>query len=138
MVITAEKARQILADAPHDKVFWLSNGHSLKNLKELRNALTTISPDVFNHHVNVGKNDFANWIRAIAKDSDLADELVKTRTQHLTLLKVNARVRELESIVAPKITRISLSSPVKVNISRSKSKRSKPKKSAKSRKKKRR
>lgn len=114
-MITLEKARQIISNVPEDKAFWLADGHKLMNLKELRNALTTIPPDVFNHHVNDQRNDFANWTRDVVRDPDLSDDLRKTRTQHLTLLKVNARIRELESIVQPKVTRVSIS-PVRVTI----------------------
>jgi len=132
MVITLEKARQIISNVPEDKAFWLADGHKLMSLKELRNALTTIPSDVFNHHVNDQRNDFANWTKDVVRDSDLSDELRKTRTQHLTLLKVNARIRELESIVQPKFTRVSIS-PVRVTIKHhsAKKKSSKPKKHAK-------
>lgn len=64
-------------DLPHDKQFHFSNGTSAKNLNELMDAIQAMSYDQFYNYVNSTKNDFANWIRFVLKDNQLADTLEK-------------------------------------------------------------
>ena len=71
-----ERPRPAIAmDAHPDKVFILVNGKRLKNVKELADILDKIEDDVFNHHVTDDRNDFANWLRDVFKDLDLAREI---------------------------------------------------------------
>ena len=64
--------------------FNVCDGGTLKNVKELKKALKTMSEDVFYFHVNESKNDFANWIKDIFKMEELAQELYKARTMEET------------------------------------------------------
>lgn len=89
-------ANKYLSDVPGDMVFWLSNGQKLKNLKELRNALTSMPDDVFYHHADQNHNDFANWIRDVIKDTALANSLQKSTSAYDHILKVNSRIMDLE------------------------------------------
>lgn len=62
---------------PEQHHFVLSSGESIANLKELAAALPKMSPEVFAHHVNEHKNDFANWAHDIFKERTLAEDLAK-------------------------------------------------------------
>jgi len=66
---------KLLFDAPQENYFILCNGQPVKNVKELAGLLENIDDSVFNHHVNLDKNDFSNWIKDIFEDSELAKEL---------------------------------------------------------------
>ena len=70
-----ESIRHILSDVKPESCFWMSDGVVMHNLYELKDGLLTMSLPTFTHHVQTGRNDFANWIRDIIKDNDLADQI---------------------------------------------------------------
>ena len=43
-----------------------------------------MTDDIFKHHVNEMKNDFANWIKDVFKEEKLAKELFKTTDKDKT------------------------------------------------------
>jgi len=69
-------------DASEDKVFWLHNGYTLKNLRELRDALATMTNSQFNHHVTETRHDFSDWIRDVLNDEVLADDIQTATDRH--------------------------------------------------------
>ena len=66
------EAMQFLVDVPAEYVFWCEDGRVLRNLKDLADALATMSDETFAHHANTEKNDFSRWVRDIIKDEWLA------------------------------------------------------------------
>jgi hypothetical protein len=74
----------VLGDAPQENVFILCNGRPVKNVRELADALGEIGEDVFRHHVNPEKNDFATWVKDIFRDEELAQQLAGTKDQQHT------------------------------------------------------
>ena len=58
--------------------FHFRDGTSASSLNDLKEKIETISYAEFYHHVNSTRNDFANWIRYVLKDEQLADDLEKT------------------------------------------------------------
>jgi hypothetical protein len=75
-----KKELKILRDvAPHE-YFVLVTGTPLKNIKELIDALDYMDNWVFEHHVNSGRNDFADWVRWSLEEQELADILHELRT----------------------------------------------------------
>ncbi|MCA9388598.1 hypothetical protein KC644_02440 [Candidatus Berkelbacteria bacterium] len=70
-----------LKNAPGEHVFWLHDGHSISNLRELRDAFKLMTNRQFSHHVTAERNDFVNWITDILEDSVLADDLALVQTQ---------------------------------------------------------
>lgn len=52
--------------------FYLFNGSLIRSIGELREALKTMDRDVFKHHVNSKKNDFASWILNVFSEEELA------------------------------------------------------------------
>jgi len=73
--------KKLLEDAPEDKRFWLCDGRVLKNLKELEEALRTMSDETYRYHVTSTKNDFYNWIKDVFGDRKLALEIKKSRNR---------------------------------------------------------
>jgi hypothetical protein len=73
--ITKSQARKFLAQVPDEKVFWCSDGHLLRNLKELGEALVAMSDHTFAYHSNEIKRDFSKWIREVIGDEKLAQTL---------------------------------------------------------------
>jgi len=85
---------KIIKSVPHKHEFVLADGRRLKNLKELALALSDMADDVFKHHVNDTRNDFASWIGDVYKEKDLAEKL---RT---AIDKVEAQLTILKHIVS--------------------------------------
>ncbi|MHC1707145.1 MAG: hypothetical protein AB9842_06430 [Bacteroidales bacterium] len=63
-----------------DKVFYLSNGHVLNNLKDLYNEIGQMPEDVFFHHVNAERNDFSSWVRDVMNEKALSAKMAKAGT----------------------------------------------------------
>ena len=59
---------------PHHH-FILKNGQVIKDIGELVQALKSMHKDDFEHHVNSQNNDFANWVRHVYEEEDLADKI---------------------------------------------------------------
>lgn len=59
-----------------DKPFILKDGTTLHTMHDLYGALSTMSNETYNHHVDVEhhdtKNDFANWVEHVIGDKFLA------------------------------------------------------------------
>ncbi len=66
---------------PPEHYFNLANGQVLKDLTELKNALKTMDENTFSHHVNENRNDFANWVKDVIKDENLAEQISHARTK---------------------------------------------------------
>jgi len=76
---TSSKKAKLLVCAPDDKCFWTTDGRILKNLDELQMAFGSMGEEVFLHHVNKEKNDFADWVEQVLQDSTCASALRKTK-----------------------------------------------------------
>jgi hypothetical protein len=84
-----------LGDVPGDKVFWVNNGGTLKNLDELAVALKELSDEQYNFHVNAGKNDFSNWVKDVICDKVLAGALSRSKSKATAARLVKARIAQL-------------------------------------------
>jgi hypothetical protein len=76
-----KKVNKALKNAPEGKKFWLCDGRVVKNIKELEQALRTMSDGTYRYHVNGSKNDFYNWIKYVFRDSKIANEIKKSRNR---------------------------------------------------------
>lgn len=72
--------------------FWSRDGRILENLADLQLAIGAMDDEIFLHHTEGGKNDFADWVQYVLQDADCAEDLRKTSkkkdaekiiTQHL-------------------------------------------------------
>jgi hypothetical protein len=87
-----KNASSVLADTDPEKSFWLSNGRTLKNLKELKEALETMDPEVWRNHVSVEKNDFANWVEGVFGDKQLGLSLRKVKSPKTAAKRVASKL----------------------------------------------
>ena len=83
----------VLRQAPKGNEFILADGRVLKDIKELAFALSDMADEVFWHHVNDARNDFAYWIEDTLKNSELAEDVKKVKD------KWNAQLAILKHIV---------------------------------------
>lgn len=97
-MLTPQDAASFLADVPKDKTFRTYLGPEIENLYGLADALETISNDSFNHHVTSQKNDFANWIRDVIKDEELANSVATIKNSTAMARIVKKRIDALERI----------------------------------------
>lgn len=81
--------------APYDRCFWLHQGGALYTLIDLLEALRTMTADVFAHHVNKAKNDFAPWVREVLHDEDLGKKLLKNRTIATARQTIESHLKKL-------------------------------------------
>ncbi|QQR65032.1 hypothetical protein IPH92_00420 [Candidatus Kaiserbacteria bacterium] len=73
------KAKPELAYAPSEQCFWTTDGRVLSSLVDLKEALASMSDDVFAYHVSKGRNDFAEWIQHVLGDAELAETFRKSK-----------------------------------------------------------
>lgn len=85
--------KQILGEAPKEKVFYLKDGRKLRNVLELTEAFEDMTEDVFKHHVNDMKNDFSSWVEHVMEDKELAKDIKDIKD------KSDAEIRLLKHIV---------------------------------------
>ncbi len=80
---------EIFTEAPPEHTFKLRNGQEIKTLKELAGALIRMDDETFNHHVNLNDNHFANWVKDIFKNNELAEKIrvQSTRDELQKLIK---------------------------------------------------
>ena len=76
-----QEAKRLLADVPEEYVFRCCDGQILRNMKELGDALKTMTDGTYVFHANTEKNDFTNWVRDVIKDDMLAKDLQKATNQ---------------------------------------------------------
>ncbi|MEM0230894.1 MAG: hypothetical protein QXW00_04135 [Candidatus Woesearchaeota archaeon] len=83
-----ERIESLLRTAVPGKYLILRDGKVLKNIADLRSALATMSSETFNLHVNFERNDFANWVRNVFLEKELADKLdgATSRAQMIRIL----------------------------------------------------
>lgn len=79
---TAKKNKSLFIEISPEKYFVLCNGRTIKDYKELAALLETIEDDVFYYHVTSERNDFANWIRDVFGEEDLAEQIRHSKSRH--------------------------------------------------------
>jgi len=75
------KIALLFSDLPSKHKFWLHGGKSVKGLHELYEELADMNDEVFSHHVTRTKNDFADWVRFVYQDEDLAMNLARAKNR---------------------------------------------------------
>ncbi len=60
-----------------EQAFRCIDGGVYYSLKELANALDTMSQDTYYYHANDGRNDFASWMQGVFGKEQLAESLRK-------------------------------------------------------------
>lgn len=94
-----EKAAAILSHVSTHSSFQLHQGRELRSLRDLYDALGSMSPDIFQHHVSPIKNDFANWIQDILGDDRLAKKIMPVKDKEKVRSLIEERIQELNRIL---------------------------------------
>ena len=63
-----------------EQYFYLNNGIPIKNLAELMDQLVKMDKALFNYHVSKKNNDFANWVRNVFGEKELARRINMSRS----------------------------------------------------------
>jgi hypothetical protein len=92
-------AESILSDVKPEQCFWVHNGPIVRNLHELEKALEHMNEETFGYHVYNSRNDFANWVKDIIKDDELADILQKAESKDKTLKEIRDRIKFIEETI---------------------------------------
>lgn len=88
--------KKILGEAPVEQHFIVADGRKLKNIMELADALETMTEEIFRHHANDFKNDFASWVRDVFYDHSLAEDISRAKNRLETQIAILRRmVKEL-------------------------------------------
>jgi hypothetical protein len=66
---------------PKGQEFVLADGQKVSSLLELKIALKNMRHDVFDHHVNHSKNDFAQWMRIAHNNPEVADIMLQATSK---------------------------------------------------------
>ena len=95
--IMRQDAERRLSNMPEEYVFWCCDGRILRNMRELRAALDTMTDETFAYHSDGGKSDFSNWVKDIIGDEKLARDLHKATSRTRAAKSVTARIAFLSS-----------------------------------------
>ena len=88
--------KKVLGEAPVEHHFVVADGRKLKNIIELADALETMTEEIFRHHANEFKNDFASWVKDVFYDHSLAEDISRAKNRLETQIAVLRRlVKEL-------------------------------------------
>ncbi|MBI4143544.1 hypothetical protein HY487_01525 [Candidatus Woesearchaeota archaeon] len=88
--------KKILGEAPVEHHFVVADGRKLKNVVELADALETMTEEIFRHHANEFKNDFASWVKDVFYDHSLAEDISRAKNRLETQITILRRlVKEL-------------------------------------------
>ena len=77
-----------------EKDFKFGNGSSISDINGLWNSLGEMDDGTFRSYVNDEKNDFANWVKDVLNDNELAEKLFATKDKGESLKAVEDRIRE--------------------------------------------
>ena len=85
----------LLREVPDDQALWLCNNATVQSMVELADTLECLDDTTFRYHVQRSQNDFAQWIRHVVGDRDLAREIARVKTKETLARKVEKRLRIL-------------------------------------------
>ncbi len=71
-------------NVPSNKVFWLQEGQSASNIKDLYMAIKDMNEENFVKFCNDEKNDFYNWIVDVLEDHELGANLAGVKSHRET------------------------------------------------------
>ncbi len=78
-------------DVPENQAFWCHDGRTIRNLRELADALNIMSEETYSHHVSGSNNDFANWVANVILDEGLSQSLRAARSPRQAAETVEAK-----------------------------------------------
>lgn len=73
----AATKKKVFIEIPEDKFFILINGDKIKHYVELADKLEHLEQHVIHHHITPYRHDFANWIKDVFDEEELAKKISK-------------------------------------------------------------
>ena len=96
-----EEAGWALAQVNDERRFFCDDGSICGSLTELAGCLGKMTPETFQHHVTLSKNDFSSWVRTVFGDDKLADDLLEAKdAEHARKMTIE-RIIWLQKKVGP-------------------------------------
>jgi len=92
---TTKKKSILNKEISPEKYFILNSGKALATIRELVEELQVMNDDLFVHHVNDERNDFANWIQDVFEDKKLAKKLKEIKDKEKTRIAIYKHIAEL-------------------------------------------
>ena len=89
--------KNFLDEVSPQHYFVMKNGFLVRSLPELYSVVSQIDNDVFHHHLNSEKNDFASWIDNVIGDDFLKNKLLEIDTKDQFLRILNSRIHQLRT-----------------------------------------
>jgi len=97
--ITAQQAQKFLEAAPEGSEFITADGKGVTTLSEISSSLKDMNEDVYAHHVNSSKNDFATWVGDIFGDYELGKILKKSKSKSAASKAAESHINALQKII---------------------------------------
>lgn len=72
---SAQVKQKVFKKIPADKYFVLANGQKVDHYVTLANLLGDLEEDIIKHHVSEIHHDFANWVKDVFDEEDLAEKI---------------------------------------------------------------
>lgn len=85
---SAKTKSAVLKRVKPELSFIIIDGTRIGTLPQLAMHLEKMDDQTFSHHVNDSKNDFANWIRDVIGEIELADKLMGVNTKQDAQLQI--------------------------------------------------
>lgn len=95
--IDKSQAEKFLAGVPEEYAFWCHDGRVFRDIRDLRDALNSMSDQGFSYHSNESKKDFSNWVRNVIGDETLAKDLEAASSREQAARIVEERFSLLSS-----------------------------------------
>jgi hypothetical protein len=83
-----DETKRRISRAPKEKYFWVVDGTVIRSIKELAQAVDSMDYNIYQHHVNNGRNDFAQWIEDVFKLTSLGRELRQSNNKDRTVITI--------------------------------------------------
>lgn len=75
------KIRRTESTVPNNKGFKFHDGSIANNLEDLYNHLKELEKEHYEKHVSDSKNDFADWIKSVLGNEDLASSVLSSKSK---------------------------------------------------------
>lgn len=79
--VVPKKKFDIKAKVKPEACFFLVDGSTIASIRELIFALEKMNDDVFYYHVTSDRHDFANWVKDVFAETELAEKLMAARSR---------------------------------------------------------